>query len=390
MMQITDPPTISAARIRIGAASSLLRMAAIVIFAAATGCVTQPNPSLAAGDTSLSGGEGPSLLPVHDGSEATGDEETGETALPITTEPWSFGERKGVRVTTPHYRIHTTIQHDNLVEHLPAFYESALEHYTTALTDLPLPEKPLESYIFQTRLEWKAKTRQMLPDEYATFENLGRGGFTTRGIAVLYYIDSSGRSRSTLSIAAHEGWHQYSQMTFRNPLPIWLEEGLAAYMESFRLSRAGTVRFRPSYNRERSSALRKAAHLGNLVKLEELLRHTPQTFLERKGRDALLVYYAQVWALARFLAEGADGRYREGLEDLLRDAAEGRLAGRLLRSTALTSGRQKRAAVSSRVGRAAALEYFNRDWAAFEDEYDAYVKGLAGTRTDRGRRGGRR
>ena len=52
------------------------------------------------------------------------------------------------------------------------------------------------------------KTREILPQQASSFRNLGRGGFTTRGIAVLFYIDywRSREHHDTLAIAAHEGW----------------------------------------------------------------------------------------------------------------------------------------------------------------------------------------
>lgn len=335
------------------------------------------------------------LSPQQPEMAALGDEsnpissEIDDATVEVTRQDWDFAHFKGVMMATPHYRIYTTIDHEHLVDHLPYFYEAALEHYTTALTDLPPPRRPLESFIFRTRTEWKAKTQQMLPDQYGTFEHLGRGGFTTRGTAVLYYIDSAGRSRDTLSIAAHEGWHQYAQASFRNPLPVWLEEGMATYMETFRLGEDGKTRFMPNYNRERRNALRDAQYRDRLIDLDELLTNSPQELLQKKGKESLLIYYAQVWALARFLADGEDGVYRESLGEVLKDAARGRLTGRLLKSEAVPAS-QRRRDVANRVGKAVVLEYFNPDWDEFESQYDGYVKEIAGGYGRRGsRRGGR-
>ena len=56
----------------------------------------------------------------------------------------------------------------------------------------------------------------ILPDKASSFEGLGRGGFTTNGIAVLYDIDGYGWHHDTLALGAHEGWHQYVQTTFKD------------------------------------------------------------------------------------------------------------------------------------------------------------------------------
>jgi hypothetical protein len=209
---------------------------------------------------------------------------------------------------------------------------------------------------------------------------------------VLYYLDwsRSRSSRDTHALAAHEGWHQYTQRTFKHYLPVWLEEGIATYMESFSLSPAdGSPRFRPDRNRERWETLRAAIWRRRLIPMEELLTRTPQEFLG-DGKNRLLIYYAQVWALSRFLLDGEDGRYRVALEEVLQDAAEGRLVGRLFESSVVKkqmgNGRQRRR--SSQSGAAVVLEYFNEDLDEFSGQYERFIRSLAGV--DESRRGRRR
>ena len=150
---------------------------------------------------------------------------------------------------------------------------------------------------------------------------MGRGGFTTAGEAVLYDIGP----RDTLAIAAHEGWHQYSQTTFRTALPVWLEEGIACYMEGFRMPPGAVVpTFLPWRNAERYSELRSAFRKGRLPSLREFLEGSPQSFLA-VSRDAQLAYYAQAWALVHFLREGEGGRWRPRLEAALLQAVNGEL-----------------------------------------------------------------
>lgn len=296
--------------------------------------------------------------------------------LAVKREPWQFGEHTGCLICTPNHRIYTTIQDERILDRLPLFYERALAHYTSAITRLPKPPAPLETYLFQTRTQWQTKTEQMLPDQARMFSNLGRGGFTTRGTAVLYYIDrmrgyARDIPRDTFAIAAHEGWHQYTQRTFKHQLPIWLEEGVATYMEGYRTTRDGLTEFMPGENRERTNALRDAVRSRRLIPLDDLLTRTPQSFLNN-SKDALLTYYSQVWALTRFLIEGENGRYRQALATVLTDAAEGRLVGRMMTSTVTASTRRMGNGIN-RVGPAVVQEYFNRDLGEFERQYLAFI-----------------
>lgn len=292
----------------------------------------------------------------------------------IVRQPWTFGENPGLLIQTPHYRIHTTLTDERVLERLPVFCESALSHYTSALVDLPMPSVPLETYLFRSRSQWQLKTQQILPEQADMFANLGRGGFTTKGIAVLYYIDWYGRTRDTFAIAAHEGWHQYTQETFKHQLPIWLEEGIATYMEGYRANE-GVYVFNPRANRERNEALRGAIRSGYVIPLGELLSKTPQGFLD-SSKNSLLRYYAQVWALTLFLAEGEDGRYRAALGELLTDAAEGRFASRMMSSQALAGARKRGSLAQIRLGPAVLHEYFNPDMEEFERQYIAYMNTL--------------
>jgi len=292
-------------------------------------------------------------------------------------EPWSFAGRDGQRIRTTNYDIHTTIRYDQVVDRLPLFMEAALGHYRSAIIDLPPPRDPMQSFVFHDREEWEAKTVEVIPRQASQLRGLGRGGFSTRGIAVLYYLDWSGRSRDTLAIAAHEGWHQYTQTTFRDQLPLWLEEGLATYMEGHRWGGSDSPpQFRPERNWERWSTLRSVIRRDRLIPLRELVSKSPQEFLA-EGKGDLLTYYAQVWALTRFLVEYDDGRYRPALERVMNDAVAGTLHRTIIRSPRVAAaGGGGRAMLRSRVGPWLLLAYITEDLRAFEAEYAAYCRSL--------------
>jgi len=299
----------------------------------------------------------------------------GLTPDQIEREPWSYADSaNGQIINTPHYRIYTTIDDDRILERIPVFYERALNHYVTALAELPLPNSAMTTYLFRNRQQWQLKTQQILPDQADMFANLGRGGYTTKGTSVLYYIDFYGYTRDTFAIAAHEGWHQYTQEVFRHQLPIWLEEGVATYMEGYRTV-DGLAQFQASANPERREALQSAVRRDQLISLDELVSRSPQSFLE-SGKNRLLRYYAQVWALTRFLAEGENGRYREALSTLLTDAAHGKLIGRMMASDMTPAARRRRGEDPGRAGTLVIQEYFNRDLAEFERQYLEYVRQL--------------
>jgi len=295
--------------------------------------------------------------------------------MDVLREDWVFASYPGQIITTPHYRIHTTVDYPHITDALPSFLEFALTQYRRALADLPAPPRRMETYLFADRRQWSGKTRQMLPDQSATFQHLGRGGFTTRGTAILYYIDYNRRGRDTLAIAAHEGWHQYTQSTFRTPLPIWLEEGIATYMEGCRIVN-GNLTFRPWQNWERRRTLGEAIRDDRLIPLAELLNARPQAYLG-SGQDQLLTYYAQVWALTRFLADGAKGRYRAPLGSVLTDAAKGSLIRHVRRSPDVSAAVSRHGGSPAGMGSLVILAYFNNDLSAFENEYLAYARTLA-------------
>ncbi len=288
------------------------------------------------------------------------------TSVSATQRPWQFGGTAGTVITTPHYRVYTTLTRQSILDRLPLFLERALAHYTTALAPLPEPGARLDTYLFESRGQWEAKTRQMLPRQAPTFLTLGRGGFTTRGTSVLYYI---GR-KDTLSIAAHEGWHQFSQETFRSQLPMWMEEGIATYMEGYISHPDGLPKFRPWKNLERFHTLRDAVRAGRLISLDDLLSRTPQSFL-KESKNELLIYYAQVWALTHFLAEGQRGRHRAALREVLVDAVRGRLAVNALGRRGGPGG--------VRLGSAVLTAYFDTDLERFEQAYLQFVRSVVRT-----------
>lgn len=303
-----------------------------------------------------------------DGAPPARSVEAVPTEETILREPWTWGESSGVVLRSRHYEIHTTIRDESLLRELPLLMEGALVQYRNALVELPPPPRPMRSTIFDRRNEWAAYTRRKLPQEADLYLGIGRGGFTTGGESVLFNL---GRS-DTFIIAVHEGWHQYTQTTFKDRLPTWLEEGMACWMEGHRFHRQSRPVFAPWRNMERYGALREAVREDRLVPLAGLLKGTPQEALG-EGRSTLLGYYAQVWALVHFLHDGEEGRYREALRRLVRDAAHGEMIRTMMASESIPP-EAKRPWALVRHGRWAAMAYFNRDLDELEAQYMAFVR----------------
>lgn len=235
--------------------------------------------------------------------------------------PWQFSGDQGERFLSDVWDIKTTLKYDHIVSSLPMFYDALIQRYTTAFGDFPYPTKRMDVFLFATEDQWRIKMYELLGAEAKQWFKLESGGITIDGTAVLYHLDRRGRSRVTLRIAAHEGWHQYAETTFKASLPTWLDEGIGTWMEGFRLRR-GSVQFTPRSNWDRLTTLRTIVQSGRMYTLEELMQSEPSELLA-DSRNSLLGYYAQLWGLVSFIIEYEDGKYFPALQHILQTAVDG-------------------------------------------------------------------
>lgn len=339
--------------------------ASIVLAAVAAAIGTLGSPSC----TSVAP---PPPLPPQDALASPAAVKEVNRRLEPVVEPWKFGTTAGECIDTGTHRIHSTLRDPTIRERMQVFLPTALDHYRSAIIPLPEPDGPIEFFMFGTRTDWLAYTRERLPQEAEMYERIGRGGYTIEGDAVLYDI---GRW-DTFTIAAHEGWHAYTQRVFRHALPVWLEEGIACYMEGVRGgTNGGPPVFMPWRNFERFAELRDVIAADRFVPLDEFVQGTPQDYL-RDGRRTLLAYYAQAWALVHFLSEGEGGRYRKGLERLLSDGVEGRIASTIWESSKAGTRNDRRLAIGRHVGPAVLREYFDEDIKRVATEYEAFCRAI--------------
>ncbi|MEM1423440.1 MAG: DUF1570 domain-containing protein [Planctomycetota bacterium] len=292
------------------------------------------------------------------------------TPVVLSEEAWSFAGRDGFTIRTPHYRLYTTESDSILRERMPLFLEHAIAHYRTAIAELPDPPQKLDTYLMDNRPQWELLSKRLEGERGEDLLQIQRGGYASRGIGVYFDIGLY----DTLAIAAHEGWHQYTQRTFRDALPVWLEEGLATFMEGHAW-RGGEPVFRSWQNLERFNALSSVNASGGLLSLETIMTQRP-TDLIVDDPDGVLRYYAQVWALTHFLLYAEGGAYAEGLRAALEDAVDGQLSQRIVASVGRAEASR---ALGSRTGDAILRAYMGKDASELETAYRAFVARITRT-----------
>jgi len=287
----------------------------------------------------------------------------------VESSAWTFQGASGMAYTTAHYRLLTTVYRDLLRDRLPGFAEASLARFSEAFPEMPTPTGGLEVFVLSSRPEWERFVTEVYGTEgLERYGAIERGGFTQRGRAVLWDIGV----QDTMAILAHEGWHQYAQVSLREPLPSWLDEGLAVWAEGFRWDayRPHEPIFLPWANVERFDQLRHAASRDGLMPLEQLLTERPQALIQVSS-ESTLTYYAQCWALAHFVMSDPDRR--AALGRLLEDAAAGRMMSRLEQRY---GSRAARAAVLRRSGIEVWRMYFGEDLDSDNQAFAAYLKAL--------------
>ena len=284
-------------------------------------------------------------------------------------EDWSFGNAKGVKLTSEHYVLLTTCTSKPFVNALPGFLETCWRAYGKLMPSETVPERKLDVYLFQTRWQWERFTEQFNPGRADVYKRIRSGGYSERGITVSHY----GSQRAALSILAHEGLHQYLGLTRGENIPPWLNEGLATYFEAFDIDlRTNLPVFKPETNYIRTRSLRDALVADALIPLKRILgTHAGLEIQERVAH--VRSYYAQVWSLVQFLIRSdQDNLYRDGFRQLLRDVGTE------------TMDRRARAFLATDTeggmtyGEAVFRAYVTDDLETFQTKYEAYLSKLVG------------
>lgn len=315
---------------------------------------------------------------------------------------WSFNNDPGKQVSTDHFHLYTTERSTIITQRMPSFLEAALVNYRSAVGPLPSPARPIDVYVMNDRPQWQALTLSVLGERgRAVVNGIKRGGFTTQGMSLLFDIGSF----DTMSIAAHEGWHAYTQTTFSETLPMWAEEGLATYMEGHRWNGAAP-QFSGWANIARFDRLRVAVKDNALMPLEAVLASSPNQMIGMRGMivggggggvdtsaacdesavgaagatpgsgvaDGPILWYSQVWALMHFLNEGEGGKYRLTFQSMIQDAASGQMRAKVVSHVQGRSDGSRARLLPSAAATETFAAYFGRDLSVIGAEYDRFCR----------------
>ena len=320
------------------------------------------------------------LLLLAAGCGGTDGPDPGRSMLAAAQEhPWQTGRSNGRELRSEHYRIFTTCSNRMLVQYLPGFMEAAHDNYLslTGLAADPAAER-MSIYLMGSRDEWETLTRAITGPYAGIYMNIEAGGFCYEGVGVFWDIGGLG----TLSVASHEGLHQFFHQQMTDQLPLWLEEGMCVSAEGYAVH-GDRVLFTPARNPGRAASLRRAIVEGDWLGIDELLPMDAGDAIGGHGVDRTrkaVGYYAQLWALVQMLR--ARPAYRDGLERLIRDAQAGRLHEALgYPRFKLDQLRRQGRAYTHVVGEPLFLHYISDDLEAFEREYRAFARELVGLET---------
>jgi hypothetical protein len=307
---------------------------------------------------------------------------TAVTSVAVERHAWTEPGPDGVQFLTAHFDIRTTVRDTLLRDALPVFLETAFAEYTRLMPTpagnspplskggpggVELPRLPV--YLFDTREEWARFTRHFRPAEAQTYLHIHAGGFTDYRTATAVTFDL-GRDH-TLSLLAHEGFHQYVARYRTLPLPAWLNEGLACQFETFTLDGPRPT-FTPRQNLIRLGSLREALTPPNqLAALPDLLRMHAGQALRQTGPSAP-TYYAQLWSTVLYLRDRSCP-YAAGFRKLLQDA------GTLALAQAIRDHRAENAAARRLSDAEVAFHrYITPDLETFAAGYRKFAEQLVG------------
>jgi len=226
--------------------------------------------------------------------------------------PWQSNYGGGLKLTTRHYEIFTTLLEPLMLSQIPGFMESAYRGYNSQLP------KPIETqgkftvYLFAGREQWDDFTQGFAGRQARLYTKIKAGAYYLNGVCVAYNI---GRER-TFSVLGHEGWHQFNSRHFTYRLPSWLDEGIAMLFEASRYEQ-GMFYFDPGRNLSRLGALKKTIMKNKMIPLRELMALNPGEVLAVDESDSVAAFYGQSYALVRFLREDNYGRWLRNYHRLL-------------------------------------------------------------------------
>jgi hypothetical protein len=300
----------------------------------------------------------------------------------ISVEPWENKYGVGLKLTTDHYEIFSTVAEPLMLRMVPGFIESAYGGYNDQLPQPIETANPFQIYLFADRQQWEDFTYHFAGEQASIFCKIKTGAYYLNGACVVYDIGP----KRTLSALGHEGWHQFNSRHFKYRLPSWLDEGVAMLFETS-VSDGGLFRFDPSANIQRLGALKDTLSNGKPISLRELVATSPGEALATDQAEAVMAFYSQSYALVRFLREVDYGRRLDSYRRLLSDGLLGRWPlDKSAGTTAADRNLPRTIPWNRQVGRQLFEHYIGANLEQLEQEYTAFchriTRGLVVTRID--------
>ncbi|MGB2863340.1 MAG: hypothetical protein WBC05_08450 [Sedimentisphaerales bacterium] len=233
-------------------------------------------------------------------------------------EVWNNQYGPGLKLTTAHYEIFTTLLEPLMLRQSPGLIESAYKAYNQQLPEPIETRTKFTIYLFADRRQWEDFTNNFAGEQAEIFRRIKAGAYCHNGACVAYDIGSE----RTFSVLAHEGWHQFSSRHFMFRLPSWLDEGVAMLFET-QAAGDGTFDFEPAENAYRLDALKKTLSKDKMMPLRNLIATTPGDVLATDQTEAVMGFYSQSYALIRFLRETGGGERLGDYHRLLADGLRG-------------------------------------------------------------------
>ena len=301
-----------------------------------------------------------------------------------SVEPWVNDFGPGLKLTTDHYEIFSTVQQPLILRMIPGFVESAYRGYNDQLAQPIETASKFTIYLFADRQQWEDFTRAFAGEQASLFCKIKTGAYYLNGACVVYDIGP----KRTLAAIGHEGWHQFNSRLFKYRLPSWLDEGVAMLFEAS-VCEQGLFRFDPALNVQRLGALKETLGRSRQIPLHELITTSPGEVLATDQAEAVMAFYSQSYALVRFLREAGYGQRLNSYHQLLHDGLLGywpldESAG----ATAENRNLPRTISWNRAVGRQLFDRYVGNDMEQLDREYQAFchriVSGLSVTRVEEG------
>ena len=216
---------------------------------------------------------------------------------------WENKYGPGLKLTTAHYEVFTTLLEPLMLSQVPGFVESSYRSYNRQLPESIETTTKFTVYLFAKRQQWEDFTKTFAGRQAPLYCKIKAGAYYLNGACVAYNI---GRER-TFSVLGHEGWHQFNGRHFKYRLPSWLDEGIAMLFETSRYER-GLFYFEPSRNLSRLGGLKKTLIKNKMIPLKKLIAMNPGEALATDETEVVRAFYSQSYALVRFLREEDYGK----------------------------------------------------------------------------------